>query len=211
MTAAPALIAADPIAPSYPAPRVAWTWVAVLIVTAILSYTDRQILSLLVDPIRQDLRIDDTRMSLLIGSAFAMIYGVAGLPLGWLADRGSRRGLILAGLLVWSLATVAGGFADSFVTLFASRIVVGLGEAALAPAAIALISDCFPSARRGFAVACFLSGIAIGNGVAVMVGGAPVTQEYADAVGADGYAADASATVKRAKELIEKRRALVSA
>lgn len=156
----------------YPAPRAAWTWVAVLIVTAIISYTDRQVLSLLVDPIRQDLRIDDTQMSLLMGSAFALIYGVAGLPLGFLADRVSRRRLIVAGLVVWSLATIAGGFAQSFGELFAARVFVGLGEAALSPAAISLISDCFPPERRGFAVACFLSGIAIGSGAAVMVGGA---------------------------------------
>ena len=128
-------------------------------------------LSLLVDPIRHDLDVSDMQVSLLIGSAFALVYGLAGLPLGMLADRVSRRRLILAGLIVWSLATAAGGLARNFGELFAARLFVGLGEAALSPAAISLISDSFPPRRRGFAVGCFLSGIAIGSGVAVIAGG----------------------------------------
>jgi MFS family permease len=97
---------------------------------------------------------------------------VAGLPLGYLADRVSRRNLIAAGLLIWSLATMAGSLAQGFGEIFASRVFVGLGEAALSPAAIALISDYFPPSRRGLAVGCFLSGIAMGSGVAIMLGGA---------------------------------------
>ena len=158
--------------PSYPAAFQAWTVVALLIGTAVLSYTDRQVLSLLVDPVRRDLRIDDTQVSLLLGSAFALVYGVAGLPLGYLADRVSRRNLIVFGLVVWSVATIAGGLSRDFPELFASRVFVGLGEAALSPAAIALISDDFPPERRGLAVGFFLSGIAMGNGAAIMIGGA---------------------------------------
>jgi len=157
---------------AYPRPVYAWSVVAILIGAAILSYTDRQVLSLLVDPIRHDLGISDTQVSLLLGSAFALIYGVAGLPLGYLADRVSRRNLIAAGLLVWSLATMAGSLAHGFGQIFASRVFVGLGEAALSPAAIALISDYFPPSRRGLAVGFFLSGIAMGSGVAIMLGGA---------------------------------------
>ena len=156
----------------YPRPVYAWSVVAILIGAAILSYTDRQVLSLLVDPIRRDLGISDTQVSLLLGSAFALIYGVAGLPLGYLADRVSRRNLIAAGLLIWSLATMAGSLAHGFGEMFASRVFVGLGEAALSPAAIALISDYFPPSRRGLAVGFFLSGIAMGSGVAIMLGGA---------------------------------------
>ena len=156
---------------AYPARSYAWTVVAILIATAVLSYTDRQVLSLLVDPIRGDLRISDTQISLLLGTAFAVIYGVAGIPLGFLADRISRRNLIFAGVCVWSLGTIACGFSRTFGELFASRIVVGLGEAALSPAAISLISDYFPASRRGTAVAFFLSGIAMGSGVAILIGG----------------------------------------
>ena len=155
----------------YPSRSYAWTVVAILIATAILSYTDRQVLSLLVDPIRADLRITDTQISLLLGTAFAVVYGVAGIPLGLLADRSSRRNLIFGGVLVWSCGTLACGLSHSFAQLFAARIVVGLGEAVLSPAAISLISDYFPPSRRGTAVGCFLSGIAMGIGASILIGG----------------------------------------
>ncbi len=158
--------------PGYPGRGYAWCVVALLIGTAILSYTDRQVLSLLVDPVRRDLGISDTQVSLLLGTAFAVIYGLAGIPFGWLADRVSRRNLIFAGVLVWSLGTIACGYAGSFRALFAARLVVGLGESVLSPAAISLISDYFPPARRGFAVGAFLSGIAIGIGASILIGGA---------------------------------------
>ena len=156
---------------SYPSRPYAWTVVAILIATAVLSYTDRQVLSLLVDPIRGELGISDTQISLLLGTAFAVVYGIAGIPLGYLADRTSRRNLIFAGVSVWSLGTIACGFSRNFTEIFASRIVVGLGEAALSPAAISLISDYFPPSRRGTAVGLFLSGIAMGSGCAILIGG----------------------------------------
>src|SRR5882757_3161250 len=110
----------------YPRRPYAWAVVAILIATAVLSYTDRQVLSLLVDPIRGDLGISDTQISLLLGTAFAVVYGIAGLPLGFLADRTSRRNLIFAGVVVWSLGTLACGLSQSFGQLFAGRLVVGL-------------------------------------------------------------------------------------
>jgi MFS family permease len=155
----------------YPSRPYAWTVVAILIATAVLSYTDRQVLSLLVDPIRGELGISDTQVSLLLGTAFAVVYGIAGIPLGFLADRTSRRNLIFAGVVVWSCGTLACGFSHSFGQLFAARIVVGLGEAVLSPAAISLISDYFPPERRGTAVGFFLSGIAMGIGAAILIGG----------------------------------------
>jgi MFS family permease len=158
--------------PEYPRRPYAWSVVGILIATAVLSFTDRQVLSLLVDPIRGALAISDTQMSLLLGIAFALVYGAAGVPLGYLADRISRRNLIFAGVLVWSLGTIACGCSRDFGQLFASRIIVGLGEGALAPSAISLISDYFPPQRRGTAVALFLSGIAMGSGVAILIGGA---------------------------------------
>ncbi|MDE2304239.1 MAG: MFS transporter [Gammaproteobacteria bacterium] len=156
---------------AYPGRGYAWTVVAILIATAILSYTDRQVLSLLVDPVRRDLGISDTQVSLLLGTAFAVVYGVAGIPLGYLADRVSRRNLILCGVVVWSLGTLACALSRGFAELFAGRVVVGLGEAVLSPAAISLISDYFPPSRRGTAVGCFLSGIAIGIGASILIGG----------------------------------------
>jgi MFS family permease len=155
----------------YPPRGYAWTVVAILIATAVLSYTDRQVLSLLVDPIRADLGITDIQVSHLMGAAFAIVYGVAGIPLGYLADRTSRRNLIFAGVLVWSVGTLSCALAHSFGQLFASRLVVGLGEAVLSPAAISLISDYFPPTRRGTAVGAFLSGIAMGIGASILIGG----------------------------------------
>jgi len=168
-TAATAALAAPDAA--YPPRGYAWTVVAILVATAVLSYTDRQVLSLLVDPIRADLGISDTQISLLLGTAFAVVYGVAGIPLGYLADRTSRRNLIFCGVIVWTIGTLACGLSQSFGQLFAGRLVVGLGEAVLSPAAISLISDYFPPSRRGTAVACFLSGIAMGIGAAILIGG----------------------------------------
>jgi MFS family permease len=155
----------------YPSRPYAWAVVAILIATAVLSYTDRQVLSLLVDPLRGELGISDAQVSLLLGSAFALVYGIAGIPLGFLADRTSRRNLIFLGVLVWSAGTLACGLAHTFGQLFSARILVGLGEAVLSPAAISLISDYFPPSRRGTAVGFFLSGIAMGIGAAILIGG----------------------------------------
>lgn len=158
-------------AAGYPSPVAAWAVVLILVATAILSYTDRQVLSLLVDPLRADLGISDTQVSLLLGGAFAVVYGLAGVPIGWLSDRISRRYLIAAGVLTWSVGTLCCGWAHSFTQLFASRLLVGLGEAALSPSAISLISDYFPPRRRGAAVGLFLSGIAVGVGASIFIGG----------------------------------------
>ena len=144
---------------------------AVFSAAAILSYTDRQVLSLLVDPLKADLHITDSQVGALQGLAFALIYSVAGLPLGRLADLAPRRFVIILGVLIWSLGTVACGFAPNFLALFGARILVGIGEAALAPAAISMISDLFPPSRRGLAVGVFLMGMTVGGGVAITLGG----------------------------------------
>lgn len=134
------------------------------------SQLDRQVLSLLVDPIRGDLGISDTQISLLLGTTFAVVYGIAGVPLGFLADRTSRRNLIFTGVLVWSVGTLACGLSRRFGELFAARLVVGLGEAVLSPAAISLISDYFAPSRRGTAVGVYLSGITYAWFLTVLAG-----------------------------------------
>ncbi|GGO99776.1 MFS transporter [Stakelama pacifica] len=149
----------------------AWWTVAIFCVCAILSYTDRQILGLLVDPLRADLAISDTQVSLLQGLAFAIIYSFAGLPMGRLADMVSRRRLIMAGVVIWTAATVACGLVADFGQLFAARVFVGIGEAALAPAAISMIGDIFPPQRRGTALGIFAMGMIVGSGAALSVGG----------------------------------------
>ncbi len=162
--------AQDDIRP-WPRPTAAWSVVGLFCVAAILSYTDRQILSLLVDPIRADLHISDTQVGVLQGVAFALIYSFAGLPLGRLADLVERRWVICAGVGLWSAGTLLCGYADSFWTLFGGRMIVGVGEAALAPAAFSMISDLFPVKRRGTALGVFVMGMVVGGGVAILIVG----------------------------------------
>jgi MFS family permease len=138
------------------------------------SFIDRQILTLLVEPIRADLTITDTQFSLLAGIAFSLFYTVMGIPLARLADRGSRRWIIFWGIVVWSVMTVACGLANSFWALFAARIGVGIGEAALSPAAYSMISDYFPPKRRARALAVYSMAPYLGAGLALMIGGAVI-------------------------------------
>lgn len=159
------------IQPPYPRAAAAWYLVGVLIVANILSFVDRQILALLIGPIRADLGISDTAISLLHGFAFTILYSCLGLPLGRYVDRGGRRTLIVAGVLVWSVMTMACGLADSYWQLFAARIGVGIGEAALAPAAYSMIADTFRPERRGVALGVYTSGIYLGIGAALTLGG----------------------------------------
>jgi MFS family permease len=151
-----------------------WWMIVVFFFTAMHSYTDRFILSLLVDPLRADLNISDTQVSLLQGLAFALVYSFAGLPFGRLADRVSRRAVIIAGVVLWSAATIGCGYAVTFARLFAARVLVGIGEAALAPAAVSMIADSFPPERRGTALSVFIAGMAIGGGAAISIGGSLV-------------------------------------
>jgi predicted MFS family arabinose efflux permease len=161
---------ATAIAAPWPSAIRSWLVVALLFLAAILAYTDRQVLSLLVDPIRADLGLSDADIALLMGPAFALVYGVAGVPLGFAADRMSRTRLLMAGILTWSIGTIACAFAPDFRSLFAARLVVGLGEAVLSPAAISLIADHFRPERRSLAVGVYFTGIAIGIGGAILIG-----------------------------------------
>jgi len=155
-------------------PVLAWYAVGVLTVAYTLSYIDRTILSLLVGPIRSDLNISDTQFSLLHGLAFACFYTVMGIPIGWLADRGTRRNIVAAGIAAWSLATAACGLARGFWQLFLARVMVGVGEAALSPAAYSMIADLFPRERVGRALGVYSSGVFIGIGASFLIGGAAI-------------------------------------
>ncbi|MEO7386747.1 MAG: MFS transporter [Gammaproteobacteria bacterium] len=155
----------------YPNPRYAWYVVGVLTFAYLLSFLDRQILALLVEPIRRDLGISDTQVSLLGNLAFGIFYTVLGLPLGRAADRFSRRGLIAAGIATWCLMTAACGLARNFLQLFLARVGVGVGEATLNPAALSMISDYFPRKTRGRALTFYNMGVSLGVGVALIFGG----------------------------------------
>jgi MFS family permease len=155
----------------YPNRAYAWYVVFVLLLIYILAYIDRQVLGVLVEPIKRDLAISDTQMSLLLGFAFAMFYTIVGLPMGRLADRSNRRNLVLAGVGIWSFATAMCGFAKNYTQLFLARMGVGLGEACLNPAVVPMLSDYFPKRTLGKAMGVYMLGVSIGGGLAHTVGG----------------------------------------
>ena len=150
--------------------RRAWYIVIVCMLAYILSFIDRQILSLLIEPIKADLQINDTEFGLLSGLAFAIFYSTMGIPIASLSDRSSRPGIIAGGIAVWSLATAACGLAGGFLVLFCARVVVGAGEAALSPATYSLISDLFKREKLGRATAVYSIGSFLGAGIAFLVG-----------------------------------------
>lgn len=149
--------------------------VIVLMVAYLFSYVDRQILSMLVGPIKADLGLTDTELSLLHGLAFALFYTVFGIwPIGTWADKGNRRNIIAGGVFLWSLMTALCGRMTSFAGLFAARVGVGVGEAALTPTAYSMLADYFPPEKRGRALGLFSMGVYFAIGVAIMVTGALV-------------------------------------
>jgi MFS family permease len=150
-----------------------YCWYVVVLLTLIytVSFIDRQILALMIGPIRRDFGISDTQVSLLIGLAFALFYTFLGIPIARLADRHSRRAIIAAGVLVWCLMTAACGVSHNYSQLFIARVGVGVGEAALGPSALSMISDYFPQESRGRAISFYTMGISLGSALAMIVGG----------------------------------------
>lgn len=129
-------------------PGHAWYMTILLATMYVFSFVDRLILGLLTVDIGADLHLSDTQFGLLIGTSFAIVYSLMGLPLANLLDRHSRKWLVFAGVCVWSLSTMAAGLADSFTALAVTRVGVAAGEAVLTPAAVSLIADLFPRDRR---------------------------------------------------------------
>ncbi len=155
----------------YPPRAYAWYAVGVLTVAYVFSFIDRQILNLLVGPIRRDLGISDTKMSLLMGFSFAVFYSFFGIPLGRLADSKSRRTIISAGMVLWSMLTAACGLVKFFWHFLLLRMGVGVGEATLSPSAYSLISDYFPKETRATAISVYSMAFYIGSGIAFLLGG----------------------------------------
>ena len=148
-----------------------WYVTAVLMVAYTFSFLDRQIVNLMVGPIRRDLGISDHEFGLLVGAAFGLFYTLMGLPLGWLADRYPRKRIIAIGIAVWSLMTAAGGLAKNFWHLFFARMGVGVGEATLSPSAYSMLADSFDKERLPRAMSLYTAGLFIGAGLALIVGG----------------------------------------
>jgi predicted MFS family arabinose efflux permease len=143
----------------------------VLVVVYVFNFIDRQILAVLLDPIKADLHASDTAMGFLTGLAFALFYTVAGIPIARWADSGVRRTIIAIGLFTWSAMTVCSGLARNFLQLALARIAVGVGEAAGSPPAHSLLSDYFPPERRATALSIYSSGIYIGVMFGYLAGG----------------------------------------
>ncbi len=148
-----------------------WYLVFVLMLAFVVSFVDRQVITLLVQPIRRDLGISDTEISLLMGLAFAVFYVAMGVPIARLSDSRSRKTIIAVGIFLWSLATAACGLARNFTQLFLARVGVGVGEATLTPAAYSMIADSFPAHRLGRAIAVYSTGVFVGAGLAGVLGG----------------------------------------
>lgn len=154
-----------------PVPAYSWYALSVLVLVYVLNFIDRQILSILANDIKADLGVDDAYLGFLYGTAFAIFYALFGIPLGKLADSWKRIRLMTLGLSLWSAMTAFSGFARDAATLTVARIGVGVGEATASPSAYSLISDWFPARLRATALAIYSSGLYIGGGVSLAIGG----------------------------------------
>ena len=144
---------------------------AVLILVYLFNFIDRQLPSILAERIKTSLSVSDAELGFLYGTAFAVFYAIFGIPLGRLADVWNRRSLVAVGLGFWSLMTAASGFSRNLTELTIARIGVGVGEASATPAAYSMLSDYFPASMRATAISLYSSGIYLGGGLALFVGG----------------------------------------
>ena len=152
-------------------PAYSWYALGVLVLVYVLNFIDRQILSILANDIKADLGVDDAYLGFLYGTAFAIFYALFGIPLGKLADSWKRVRLMAIGLTLWSSMTAFSGFARDTATLTVARVGVGVGEATASPSAYSLISDWFPARLRATALAIYSSGLYIGGGISLLIGG----------------------------------------
>jgi len=151
----------------------AYSWYALSVLTAvyILNFLDRSLIYILFTPIKKEMAFSDLQLALLGTTSFVIFYTLLGVPFGRIADRSSRTKMIAGGLAVWSLFSGLTGFATGFWSLFLCRVMVGVGEATLGPAALSLISDYFPARMRATAQSIYAWGIPVGGGLAFFLGG----------------------------------------
>lgn len=161
-------VASAKCAPSTDRSAYAWYVVGVLTLAYMFSFLDRQIIIFMIEPIKHDFGLNNAQVGLLHGTTFAVFYTLFGLPIGRWADTGNRRGLIAAGIVVWSLMTAASGLTQRFWQLLLCRTGVAVGEASLSPAAYSLIADYFPARRRSMAIGVYTFGIYLGSGLSLV-------------------------------------------
>lgn len=152
-------------------PAYAWYVLGILFLVYILNFIDRQVISILAEDIKRDLGLRDEDLGFLYGTAFGVFYSLFGIPIGRLADNWNRVRLMTIGLALWSTMTAFSGFARTGGMLAAARIGVGVGEATASPAAYSLISDYFPKRLRATALAIYSSGLYVGGGISLGIGG----------------------------------------
>ena len=152
-------------------PRYRIWFVVVLLLLSTLNFADRAILSVLAQPIKEDLKLTDGELGMLQGLGFAILYSLLGLPLGWLAERVNRRNLVAVCVAIWSCMTAACGFAGGFISLLLGRVGVGIGEAGFQPPVSSLVADHFKADRRGTVMSIILLGSPLGFLLGQSVGG----------------------------------------
>ena len=150
--------------------RAAWWALILLTATYTFSFIDRQIINLLVDPIRTDLSLSDSQVSFLQGLAFVLPYVILSIPLGRIVDRANRIRVLVIGILVWTVSCLTCGLAKNFWQLGVARMGVGAGEASVTPASWSLLADYFPEDRRALPVSIFLMGPYLGAGLSLILG-----------------------------------------
>lgn len=149
----------------------AWYVLLLLSITYIFNFIDRQILAMLIEPIKQEFGVSDTAMGFLSGFAFVFFYTIVGIPIARWADRGSRKVIITLAITIWSGMTAACGLARNFAELALLRVLVGVGEAGGSPPSHSLISDYFPPKKRATALSMYAAGVYIGSALAFLAGG----------------------------------------
>jgi MFS family permease len=157
--------------PPWPPPRQAWYAVGVMTVALMFNFLDRGILTLLIEPIKRDMQLSDTQVSLVVGLAFIAFYVIVGFPIARLVDSKSRRLILGVGIAMWSGMTAACGLAQNFWHLFIARVGVGIGEACNGPSTFSLMADLFPKEKLPKAIAVLNLGFVYGQGIALLVGG----------------------------------------
>ncbi|WP_240653177.1 MFS transporter [Sphingomonas crocodyli] len=163
--------ASTPDSAAYPSPAMGWLTVAILFLLYILSLTDRNIMALMVGPIKADLGLSDLQISLLQGPAFAFLFCICALPVGMALDRYSRRVILWLSVTIWSIAAASCGLASSFAMLAISRAGVGVGESGFSTGSYSVVGDSFPPHKVGLAMSIFIMGGVMGAGVVFLVGG----------------------------------------